>query len=783
MADFNWYLNKQGARGIQGEKGDTGYSPYITVNDKGVNEITLSIHNENETLETPNLKANLISYTEDTDGTYVRFNPTTKQAYVSHADEATTAARGEVILATIHDVVLGADREPDFGTGATDSDVPQVDSITAREIKDKVVTPAVLVDSLKYLLANNDNNIVIEQSDADSRTYIDLADTLTIEKIYNKEGYRYLTKTDFYETGSNPVRVRSANVGDKLGVTYYLNYDTGHFSSDSGKLVLSNNIINTITSHGVSINNLSNDLATERQVRLNADNQLQAAIDAERRERENQDAALSNSISNLSNSYVTLDTYQSIPAYKSFDSMYVRELYGDVLGSRFLAGNGFKIGYDNVDVGAEIRMDDSNTLRIKAPTRGWVEINGVSFKTLESGSPYYSRYVDGVYTTDYFLRQDSIIAGDNITVEKSGQGIRISSTGGGGSSYVLPIASASTLGGIKGGNWLTVNQSTGKLECGELSYTQYQNALGYTFISKTTLENRLANLPTGGATIDDENVSTTKVFSSSKTSDLIGEVGNNLQDLSQRVDTIESLKVPNVVRIGNPMIVQGQVSDLDENNHLQFPFIIERKGRPFTCYFEFTTGADITRQQNIIDSKCSVAVAIRNSRLVGALSTNGTTFNLGERTISNFVLQPYTTYYCKLTGRLGVYYYYDLSIGINENERDAKTYSQSWQDLNPIYPTTMTIGSDGNSFDGVLDLNKWSLEIDGELAWLGMDNVGQAVSANVSLSNINDTAIHKIESIVENYLGDIPALLDEILGVPTARLAQELDNINGEEIE
>ena len=764
MADFNWYLNRQGVRGLKGEKGDTGYSPYFTFGKNNVNEFTLLVHNENETIETPNLKADLISYKQDEQGTYVRFNPSSKQAYVSTADEATTATRGEVILATIHDVVLGAEREPDFGSGGIDSDIPQVDSITAREIKDRVVTPAVLVDSLKYLLANNDNNIVIEQSDADSRTYINLADTLTIEKIYNKEGNRYLTKSDFYHSSSNPVRVRATSVGDGLGVTYYLNYDTGHFASDNGKLVLNNSIINTIASHTVSINNLSNDLATER------------------RERENQDAALSNTISNLSNSYVTLDTYQSIPAYKSFDSMYVRELYGDVLGSRFLAGNGLKIGYDNVDVGAEIRMTDSNTLSIKAPSRGRVNINGVQIKTLEQGSPYYSRYVDGVYTTDYFLRQDSIIAGDNITVEKNGQGIRISSTGG-GSSYVLPIANANTLGGIKGGNWLTVNQTTGKLECGELSYTQYQNALGYTFISKTTLENRLANLPTGGATIDDEDVSTTKVFSSSKTSDLIGEVGNDLQDLSQRVDTIESLKVPNVVRIGNPMIVQGQVSDLNEQNHLQFPFIIERKGRPFTCYFEFTTGADITRQQNIIDSKCSVAVAIRNSRLVGALSTNGTTFNLGEKTISNLTLQPYTTYYCKLTGRLGVYYYYDLSIGINENERDAKTYSQSWQDFNPIYPTTMTIGSDGNSFSGVLDLNKWSLEIDGELAWLGMDNVGQAVSANVSLSNINDTAIHRIESIVENYLGDIPALLDEILGVPTARLAQELDNINGEEIE
>lgn len=53
------------------------------------------------------------------------------------------------------------------------------------------------------------------------------------------------------------------------------------------------------------------------------------------------------------------------------------------------------------------------------------------------------------------------------------------------------LARANVPGLVAGGNWLTVNQTTGKMECGELTKTQYDSALGHTFISKTTLENVL----------------------------------------------------------------------------------------------------------------------------------------------------------------------------------------------------------------------------------------------------------------------------------------------------
>lgn len=84
----------------------------------------------------------------------------------------------------------------------------------------------------------------------------------------------------------------------------------------------------------------------------------------------------------------------------------------------------------------------------------------------------------------------------------------------------IPIARANVVGGVAGGNWLTVNQTTGKMECGELTKAQYDSANGYTFIGKTTLENVLTskgyitNTNDCVHTTGDETVAGVKTFSS-----------------------------------------------------------------------------------------------------------------------------------------------------------------------------------------------------------------------------------------------------------------------------
>lgn len=98
MADFHYYLNRQGTRGQRGEKGDTGFSPLITEKTNTKEEYVLHIQNETDdtSFDTPNLKEGLVP--EDMGGTYVRFNRETGNQYYGDIDEATETTKGVVKL-------------------------------------------------------------------------------------------------------------------------------------------------------------------------------------------------------------------------------------------------------------------------------------------------------------------------------------------------------------------------------------------------------------------------------------------------------------------------------------------------------------------------------------------------------------------------------------------------------------------------------------------------------------------------------------------------------------
>lgn len=58
MGNFNFYLNRQGSsgrQGVKGDKGDDGYSPYIDIKSNTPTEFIMTIHNETESFDTPNL--------------------------------------------------------------------------------------------------------------------------------------------------------------------------------------------------------------------------------------------------------------------------------------------------------------------------------------------------------------------------------------------------------------------------------------------------------------------------------------------------------------------------------------------------------------------------------------------------------------------------------------------------------------------------------------------------------------------------------------------------------
>ena len=142
MADFYYYLNRQGIRGLQGVKGDQGDSPIITVQTETPNEYVLKITNPDGTeLISPNLRGNKININE---GTYVRYNTDTGELYTSNADGATGELAGVVRL-------------------ATDVDITNMDERA-------VVTPSQLADALSQYLVSPDGSVKIVQNAENSLT-------------------------------------------------------------------------------------------------------------------------------------------------------------------------------------------------------------------------------------------------------------------------------------------------------------------------------------------------------------------------------------------------------------------------------------------------------------------------------------------------------------------------------------------------------------------------------------------------------------------------------------
>lgn len=108
MADFKFFLNRQGVRGNKGEQGEQGYSPRITVKTETAAEYVLNVQNEDDSFDTPNLRGNAI---ENLGGTYVRFDQDTEQMYTGYADTASTTSKGEVVLSTYADLDAGGNED------------------------------------------------------------------------------------------------------------------------------------------------------------------------------------------------------------------------------------------------------------------------------------------------------------------------------------------------------------------------------------------------------------------------------------------------------------------------------------------------------------------------------------------------------------------------------------------------------------------------------------------------------------------------------------------------
>lgn len=235
------------------------------------------------------------------------------------------------------------------------------------------------------------------------------------------------------------------------------------------------------------------------------------------------------------------------------------------------------------------------------------------------------------------------------------------------------------------------------------------------------------------------------------------------------VEDLRLFKFPNATIVGEPLIENGNISRFSVSDYLVFPFVVDVRNRPFVITMCFTTGADVTTQQNILDSYFGMALAIQNGRGIMALSSNGTNWDIGLVT-GVIPLEPNKTYYAKISWD-GTAYRTALS-------QDGIAYTDDMYaaTTSGLYPTTMYIGASPNifgagsahPFGGTINLNKCHLSVAGLEVWQGMDDAGLSTRADLSLSNLDAEGERRFsERYTKNEADGKFALKTDIPTVPT----------------
>ena len=324
MAEFRYYLNRQGARGPQGPQGEKGFSPDISVEKDTLSEYVLRITNEGGYFLTSNLR----EHKEDRGGTYIRYDRDTGVMYAGDADYASTEKYGIVRLA----------REEDLLT--------QEESLA--------VSSAILNGYLEKYYLNKVNGDAVT-GDVYFRGRTGFTQPILVEGLKGDNEKQYLTRSD------TSTAIGSLTIPD----------DDSRLTQGSKEIAYTSDLTGFVTNAG-----------------------------------------LNNAISNL----VTLNTDQTITGTKTFDKgVYLNSL---------LVGNsstfGIKRAKDTALLDYLMYSNDQLTRFGRASAR--TVIQGTR---IQNGS------------NKNFLVQGSVTAGDNISIEETTDGIKISSTGGGAGDVTL----------------------------------------------------------------------------------------------------------------------------------------------------------------------------------------------------------------------------------------------------------------------------------------------------------------------------------------------------------
>lgn len=397
MADFNFYLNRQGAQGRKGDKGDAGFSPNISVSEQTLESYKLKIVNEYNEFETPNLLGNLNIV--DNGGTYLRYDKDTETISAGEIDGATSKTVGGVRKASTEDL----------------------SNLSA----DSVVTPANVADMLPLMLEAGTNNVTIEQDEKTSKTKISVsADSSEIIEI----------KADI-NTIKGDVSVLENRASEDEKDISNLKTSKQDVLTAGGGIKIEDNIISTTGGSGTGdVTAAGNNTFTGKNT-FTSTNNFNGTINL-------------NGITNLNgvNTATNLVVQRTLTSSGEIDAVLINAT--GIRSDDIQTTTGKKyLNESNLD-GQTISMVDGK-VHVNMDELG-NEVNDLSGRVTAAEADITTLQTDVTdINGDLDKKQAKLTAGNNITLTDLTDGtVRIDATGGGGTGDI-PIATTTTAGKVK----------------------------------------------------------------------------------------------------------------------------------------------------------------------------------------------------------------------------------------------------------------------------------------------------------------------------------------------
>lgn len=377
MAEFKYYLNRQGVRGPQGPQGEKGFSPDISVEKDTLSEYVLRITNEGGYF----LTANLREHKEDRGGTYIRYDRAKGEMYAGDAELATTDTLGVIRIA----------KDEDFTGKAEDA------AVTPAQVQDYTTAKITEVNQRIDSLDANNVKVTGNQSIAGTKTF---TDGIVTDRVSLSNGNSVLRP----DAGRIRIGSTSNTAGTKLEGPYVevrgTNVDIyGKFTARSFADFDYNTTFYQDAIIKGSAKDDNNNLYLKQNTITAGDNvQIVNTADGIK-------------ISSTAQGDVTLAGDNSFTGNNTFD------------GETTFNGHTWTAEQEaaNLNVTSLAIMKNVN---VSGTLTSSGEINAVSIKAAG---------IKNNQNNKYYLTQGSITAGDNVTIEETTDGVKISSTGGGSS--------------------------------------------------------------------------------------------------------------------------------------------------------------------------------------------------------------------------------------------------------------------------------------------------------------------------------------------------------------